>query len=191
MQPWDFVLIRARALRQRIYDHFRTVNESAGNVYEGARAERYRALKLQGILDAPLNRLVTCDRSRGGPHVLGRYTMRHTDEYSTCLAVQNLWLAARAEGVGVGWMSLFEPQFVAEQLGLPEHVVPAVTLPAHVGDKPTLYEHLRLRYSGDFSEHVVDRYCVAGTPDECAGRVREYEGPASQAPAWAQPSKSK
>jgi nicotinate-nucleotide--dimethylbenzimidazole phosphoribosyltransferase len=128
MQPWDFVLIRDRVLRQCIYDHFRAVNELAGSVYEGARAERYRALKLQGILDAPLNLLVTCDRGRGGPHVLGRYTMRHTDEYSTCLAVQNLWLAARAEGVGVGWMSLLEPQFIAEQLGLPEHVVPVAYL---------------------------------------------------------------
>src|SRR5262245_3663669 len=128
MQPWDFVLIRDRALRQSIYDHFRAVNEGAGSVYEGARAERYRALKLQGILDAPLNLLVTCDRGRGGPHVLGRYTMRHTDEYSTCLAVQNLWLAARAEGVGVGWMSLLEPQFIAERLGLPAEVVPVAYL---------------------------------------------------------------
>ncbi|HWO11697.1 MAG TPA: nicotinate-nucleotide--dimethylbenzimidazole phosphoribosyltransferase [Polyangiaceae bacterium] len=128
MQPWDFVLIADRALRQGIFDHFRSVNERAAAVYEGDRAERYRALKLQGILDAPLNLLVTCDRRRGGPHVLGRHTMRHTDEYSTCLAVQNLWLAARAEGVGVGWMSLLEPEFIASRLGLPEHVVPVAYL---------------------------------------------------------------
>lgn len=128
MQPWDFVLIRDRELRQHIYDHFRAVNERAASVYEGAREERYRALKLQGILDAPLNLLVTCDRRRGGPHVLGRFTMRHTDEYSTCLAVQNLWLAARAEGVGVGWMSLLEPEFIAKRLGLPEQVVPVAYL---------------------------------------------------------------
>ena len=56
----------------------------------------------------------------------------------------------------------------------PEHIVPAVILPAHVGDKRHLYEHLRERYAGDFTEHVVDRYCVAGTPEECAARVREY-----------------
>jgi 5,6-dimethylbenzimidazole synthase len=106
MQPWDFVLLVDPARRRRIYDHFRTVNERAASVYADDRATRYRALKLQGILDAPLNLLVTCDRRRGGPHVLGRFTMRHMDEYSTCLAVQNLWLAAHAEGVGVGWMSL-------------------------------------------------------------------------------------
>jgi nicotinate-nucleotide--dimethylbenzimidazole phosphoribosyltransferase len=142
MQPWDFVLIADRTLRQDIYAHFRAVNERAASVYEGDRAAGYRALKLQGILDAPLNLLVTCDRRRGGPHVLGRYTMRHTDEYSTCLAVQNLWLAARAEGVGVGWMSLFEPEFVATRLGLPEQVVPIAYLtlgyPVEFPEEPML-----------------------------------------------------
>jgi nicotinate-nucleotide--dimethylbenzimidazole phosphoribosyltransferase len=128
MQPWDFVLIVDRSLRRRIYDHFLAVNERAASVYEDDRAASYRALKLQGILDAPLNLLVTCDRRRGGPHVLGRYTMRHMDEYSTCLAVQNLWLAARAEGVGVGWMSLLEPEFIANELGLPEGVIPIAYL---------------------------------------------------------------
>ena len=70
------------------------------------------------------------------------------------------------------WVSVERFRSGLEQL--PDHVVPAVTLPAHVGAKRELYEHLRLRYAGDFSEHVVDRYCVAGTPDECAARVREY-----------------
>jgi nicotinate-nucleotide--dimethylbenzimidazole phosphoribosyltransferase len=128
MQPWDFILIADRPLRRRIYDHFIAVNERAASVHANDRAASYRALKLQGILDAPLNLLVTCDRRRGGPHVLGRYTMRHMDEYSTCLAVQNLWLAARAEGVGVGWMSLLEPEFIADELGLPEGVIPLAYL---------------------------------------------------------------
>jgi nicotinate-nucleotide--dimethylbenzimidazole phosphoribosyltransferase len=128
MQPWDFVLIVEAARRRRIYEHFQTVNARAASVYADDRAAHYRALKLQGILDAPLNLLVTCDRRRGGPHVLGRYTMRHMDEYSTCLAVQNLWLAARAEGVGVGWMSLLEPEFIASELGLPEDVIPIAYL---------------------------------------------------------------
>jgi nicotinate-nucleotide--dimethylbenzimidazole phosphoribosyltransferase len=142
MQPWDFVLIVDPSLRRRIYDHFRDVNERAANVYADDRAARYRALKLQGILDAPLNLLVTCDRRRGGPHVLGRYTMRHTDEYSTCLAVQNLWLAARAEGVGVGWMSLLEPEFIAGELALPDGVIPIAYLtlgyPVTIPDEPML-----------------------------------------------------
>lgn len=142
MQPWDFVLVRDRALRQSLYEHFRSINERAASVHPGDRGETYRALKLQGILDAPLNLLVTCDRRRGGPHVLGRFTMRHMDEYSTCLAVQNLWLAARAEGVGVGWMSLLEPEFVAELLQLPSGVVPVAYLtlgyPVSFPDEPLL-----------------------------------------------------
>jgi probable F420-dependent oxidoreductase len=82
----------------------------------------------------------------------------------------------RAASLGDGWI----PRWVSVELFnegftlLPELVVPAVTLPAHVGDKRYLYEHLRQRYAGDFTEHVVDRYCVAGTPEECAARVREY-----------------
>lgn len=128
MQPWDFILVRHPALRRRIYEHFVAVNARASDVYQDDRARAYRALKLQGILDAPLNLVVTCDRRRGGQHVLGRFTMRHMDEYSTCLAVQNLWLAARAEGVGVGWMSLLEPEFLASCLGLPDDVVPVAYL---------------------------------------------------------------
>jgi nicotinate-nucleotide--dimethylbenzimidazole phosphoribosyltransferase len=142
MQPWDFLLIKDRALRQSIYAHFRDVNAQAASVHQDARGDAYRALKLQGILDAPLNLLVTCDCRRGGPHVLGRYTMRHTDEYSTCLAVQNLWLAARAEGIGVGWMSLLEPEFIAEALALPAGVLPVAYLtlgyPVNFPEEPML-----------------------------------------------------
>jgi probable F420-dependent oxidoreductase len=82
----------------------------------------------------------------------------------------------RAATLGDGWIPIWvSAERFAEGLAeLPENVTPAVTLPAHVGEKRRLYAHLRARYSGDFSEHVVDRYCVAGTPDECVARVREY-----------------
>jgi probable F420-dependent oxidoreductase len=82
----------------------------------------------------------------------------------------------RAAKLGDGWIPIWVSveRFKEGIAQLPEHVVPAVTLPAHVGDKRHLYEHLRQRYAGDFTEHVVDRYCVAGTPEECAARVREY-----------------
>jgi len=94
-----------------------------------------------------------------------------------------LWVGGRSEAairraatLGDGWIPLWvSPERLAagcEQL--PDHVVPAVVLPAHVGETRRLYEHLRQRYSGDFSEHVVDRYCIAGSPEECAGRLREY-----------------
>jgi probable F420-dependent oxidoreductase len=82
----------------------------------------------------------------------------------------------RAATLGDGWIPIWVSveRFKEGLAQPPEHVVPAVTVPAHVGDKRHLYEHLRRRYAGDFTEHVVDRYCVAGTPDECAARVREY-----------------
>jgi probable F420-dependent oxidoreductase len=83
---------------------------------------------------------------------------------------------ARAATLGDGWIPLWvSPERLAAGCGqLPEHVLSAVALPAHVGEKRHLFEHLRERYSGDFSEHVVDRYCIAGTPEDCVGRVREY-----------------
>jgi probable F420-dependent oxidoreductase len=82
----------------------------------------------------------------------------------------------RAATLGDGWIPIWvsAERFAGGLAELPDRVTPAVTLPAHVGEKRRLYEHLRVRYSGDFGEHVVDRYCVAGTPDECAARVREY-----------------
>ena len=128
MQPWSFVVIQDRDARQRIYDHFRGVNARAAEAWTSDRRRTYQALKLQGILDAPLNVLVSCDPDRAGPAVLGRTTMPETDVYSTCLAVQNFWLAARAEGVGVGWMSLMEPEVVADILGLPPSHVPVAYL---------------------------------------------------------------
>ena len=142
MQPWSFVLIRDGALRSRIYTHFAEVNARAAEVFGDARRQTYQALKLQGILDAPLNVLVTCDPERAGTHVLGRFTMPETDVYSTCLAVQNLWLAARAEGVGVGWMSIMEPRVVAELLHMPDTIVPVAYLtigyPVEFAEKPML-----------------------------------------------------
>ncbi len=128
MQPWNFLLIRDEATRRRVHDHFRVVSAAAAGLYDGDRRQTYLSLKLQGILDAPLSVLITCDTTRGGENVLGRSTIPETDVYSTCLAVQNFWLAARAEGVGVGWMSIMEPPVIREILGIPEHIVPVAWL---------------------------------------------------------------
>lgn len=121
MQPWNFLFVDDGALRRRVYDHVRATSTAAGATYADDRAATYAALKLQGILDAPTNLVVTCDPARGG-NVLGRHTMPETDAYSTCLAVQNLWLAARAEGLGVGWVSILEPAVLRGILGIPERV---------------------------------------------------------------------
>lgn len=128
MQPWDFVLVRSPERRGEIYELFRRANERAATRWEGDRAARYAALKLQGILDAPLSVCITCDTLRGGLHVLGRDTIRETDVYSVCLAVQNFWLAARAEGVGVGWVSIVDPAELSAALRLPEGVIPVAFL---------------------------------------------------------------
>jgi 5,6-dimethylbenzimidazole synthase len=85
-------------------------------------------MKLEGILESPLNLCVTCDRARGGPHVLGRNTIIDTDLFSVCLAIQNLWLAARAEGIGVGWVSILDTQALGNLLGLPAQVHPVAYL---------------------------------------------------------------
>lgn len=183
MQPWDFIIIADRGLRRRMYDHFRSVNVRAASVHPDERGDKYRALKLQGILDAPLNLLVTCDRRRGGEHVLGRYTMRHMDEYSTCLAVQNLWLAARAEGVGVGWMSLFEPEFVAELLGLPDSVVPVAYLtlgyPVSFPDEPMLRTTGWAQRRALEEAVFIDRYGERPTAD---GRQLDAASPEQRGP---------
>ena len=127
-QPWDFILIEDLDLRRRVKEMFARENERAALHYEGERADLYRTLKLEGILDAPVNLCVTCHRSRGGPHVLGRNTMLETDLFSTCLAVQNLWLAARAEGIGIGWVSIVDPAELGRTLDLPEEVYPLAYL---------------------------------------------------------------
>ena len=99
MQPWDFLVIDSLEVRQSVLEIFDRENERAAGNYDGDRGQTYRSLKLQGIIESPMNLCITCDRSRGGPSVLGRYTIMETDLFSTCLAVQNLWLAARAEGI--------------------------------------------------------------------------------------------
>jgi 5,6-dimethylbenzimidazole synthase len=119
MQPWNFLVVTDRAVRQRIHEVFLAENQKAAARFEGGRASLYRTLKLEGILESPANICVTCDRTRHGPEVLGRNSMRETDLYSTCCAIQNLWLAARAEGLGVGWVSILDPRSVKTILGIP------------------------------------------------------------------------
>jgi len=123
MQPWNFIVIDSLEIRQQIKSSFAAVNAREQSKLEGdPRAELYDSLKLEGILEAPLNIAVTCDHSRGGSFVLGRAPMPRTAAYSVCLAIENLWLAARVEGVGVGWVSILDPEAVTRILGLPPEV---------------------------------------------------------------------
>lgn len=128
MQPWNFIIVTAQATKDAIKQAFTKANDEAARLFEDRRASLYSALKLEGIGEAPVNLCITCDRERGGPHVLGRTHNRDTDIYSTVCAVQNLWLAARAEGLGVGWVSIFNEEDIRRILGLPDHVVPVAYL---------------------------------------------------------------
>jgi len=122
MQPWNFIVVRSPATKDRVYQSFVTANVDGAQRFSGERGELYKSLKLEGIREAPINIAVTCDHSRGGPHTLGRNTIPEMDIYSTCCAVQNLWLAARAEGIGVGWVSILDPNEVKKVLQIPSHV---------------------------------------------------------------------
>ncbi|MDP2311949.1 MAG: nicotinate-nucleotide--dimethylbenzimidazole phosphoribosyltransferase [Pseudomonadota bacterium] len=141
-QPWDFVVVADRAIKHAAYTHACEVAAAEGDLYEGDQRATYRGLKLQGLLDAPLGVVVTCDPTRGGTTGLGRSVMPDTPLYSTCLAIQNLWLAARAEGVGVGWVSILRPERVRALLGIPDHVqvVAWLTLgwPVELPEEPVL-----------------------------------------------------
>ena len=122
MQPWDFLVIRHAETKRVVKNLFMQANDAAALQYRGEKSERYRGLKLEGIQEAPINICVTCTRDRGGPSVLGRATVPETDLYSTCCAIQNLWLAARAEGIGVGWVSILDYDALKEILGIPRSV---------------------------------------------------------------------
>jgi 5,6-dimethylbenzimidazole synthase len=143
MQPWNFIVIHDLAIRRQVQEVFELENARAAERYDGERRELYDSLKLEGIIESPLNVCITCDRGRGG-HVLGRNSIIDTDLYSTCCAVQNLWLAARAEGVGVGWVSILDPKKLAEILCLPSSVVPVAYLcvgyPQQFTSRPMLEE---------------------------------------------------
>ncbi len=128
MQPWNFIVIRDRAVKARVRSAFTRANDEAASMFPDARRALYSAIKLEGIAEAPVNLCITCDRSRGGPVVLGRTHNRDMDLYSSVCAVQNLWLAARAEGIGVGWVSIFRDADIRAILGLPDEVVPVAYL---------------------------------------------------------------
>ena len=128
MQPSRFVLIRDVATRQAVHDAFLEANEKALATYTGARREQYANLKLEGILEAPQNLCILSAPHSERGHQLGRHTMPETAVYSTVCAIQNLWLAARAEGVGVGWVSILDPTRLREILHVPGEVLPVAYL---------------------------------------------------------------
>ena len=142
MQPWSFVVVRDAAVKEKMHAAFREANAEALDLFEAKQQAIYRELKLEGIREAPINLCITCDRDRAGPVVLGRTHNKAMDIYSTVCAVQNLWLAARAEGLGVGWVSIFDKAALRDTLALPDRIVPIAYLcvgyVSHFYDQPEL-----------------------------------------------------
>ena len=129
-QPWDFILIKNKDTKLKVKNSFIQEREKSISLLDNnlERQDKYVKLKLEGILESDINICVTYDPERFGPFVLGRTSIPETGEYSVCCAIQNLWLAARAEGIGVGWVSILTIDDLRYILGIPKHVKPIAYL---------------------------------------------------------------
>ena len=123
-QPWDFVLVTDPAVRRTFYDHVQAERANFAGSLSGTEAERFAGIKIDGIMEATLSVVVTYDPARGAPSVLGRHTIADVGLYSVCLAIENLWLASTAEGMGMGWVSFYREGFLRELLGIPSTIRP-------------------------------------------------------------------
>lgn len=144
MQPWDFIVVKDKKIKQKIKDGFEIAHKEAADMFEGNKKEMYKSLKLEGILEAPIGICVTCDRKRSGSVVIGRTANQEMDLYSVVCAVQTMWLAARAENLGVGWVSIVHHETIREALNIPNEIVPIAYLcighVTHFHEKPELEE---------------------------------------------------
>ena len=156
-QPWRFVRIRSAALRATLADHVDAESGGAATGYDPARRARYEALKLHGIREAPELIAVLCEESPVAGHGLGRATMAETLRYSCVMAIHTLWLAARARGIGLGWVSILDPACVTGLLDVPASWTLVALLclgyPAEPADTPELE---RLGWQG--REPATDRF---------------------------------
>ena len=182
-QPWNFIVIDDIEVRRKIHDHVDAERLRAAEGFEKKRKAQYLSLKLEGILDAPLNICVTCDRARFGPAIIGRNTIFDTDIYSTCAAIQNLWLAARAEGIGVGWVSILKPEVLQQILGIPDHVVAVgymcVGYPVKFAERPLL-EAVGWLPRLSLDKLVFSNRWNESPGEELTGALRDVEREASQ-----------
>ncbi len=129
-QPWDFILIKNKVTRLEVKNSFIVERKKSISLLDNDldRQDKYIKLRLEGILESDINICVTYDPQRFGPFILGRTSIPETGEYSVCCAIQNLWLAARAEGIGVGWVSILSIEDLRKILEIPNHVKPIAYL---------------------------------------------------------------
>ena len=127
-QPWNFILIKDAITKSKIKKSFEEEKERSSKLIEEPKRSKYLSFKLEGILESPVNICVTYDPSKFGPFVIGRSSIPEAGLYSVCCAIQNLWLSARTEGLGLGWVSILSNEVLKEVLQLPEHVIPVAYL---------------------------------------------------------------
>ncbi|RDI68724.1 5,6-dimethylbenzimidazole synthase [Nocardia pseudobrasiliensis] len=127
-QPWDFVVVRDRGTLEKFAGHVADKRVAFRESLPPERARTFEPIKIEGIIESGTGIVVTHDDGRGGPQVLGRATVPETGLYSTILAIQNLWLAATAENIGVGWVSFYDEPFLTELTGLPPGIRPVAWL---------------------------------------------------------------
>ena len=127
-QPWNFILVKDPKTKSRIKQSFEEEKEKSSQLIEEPKKSKYLSFKLEGIAESPVNLCVTYDPSKFGPFVIGRSSIPEAGLYSVCCAIQNLWLAARSEGVGLGWVSILSNEVLKKVLNLPNHVVPVAYL---------------------------------------------------------------
>ena len=121
-------MIRDLERRRRVHAIFDEERIKNADQFVDERRARFLSLKLEGILESPLNVLVTCTPGRSGPGILGKTSIRDVEIYSACLAVENFWLAARAEGLGVGWVSILRNEALVEIFSIPAGTSPLAYL---------------------------------------------------------------
>ena len=127
-QPWNFILVRNIKTRKIIKESFEKEKARSSNLIEEPRKSKYLSYKLEGILDSSINVCVTYDPTKSGSFVIGRTSIPETGMFSVCCAVQNMWLAARTEGIGVGWVSILSNETLRNVLHIPDHIVPIAYL---------------------------------------------------------------
>lgn len=127
-QPWDFIVVRDGAAREAFHRHVLHERDVFAATLDAGTADRFARIKIDGVLESTLSIVVTYDADRGGPAVLGRHAIADAGLYSVCLAIQNLWLAATAEQLGVGWVSFYREEFLQRLLGIPAGIRPVAWL---------------------------------------------------------------
>ncbi|MFE4570094.1 5,6-dimethylbenzimidazole synthase [Paenibacillus chitinolyticus] len=124
MQPWNFILVESDEIKERLAWAADKERRALAIHYEGERQDQFLNLKIEGLKQAPLTVCITCDPTRGGSHVLGRNSIPETDMMSVACAIQNLWLAACAEGLAAGWVSFYKKNDIRDILAIPPHIDP-------------------------------------------------------------------